>query len=44
MATVIEDFPHHSAHYANDEQQAMLTILLLAVFVIALSMFAMILL
>jgi hypothetical protein len=44
MATLIEDFPHHNAHYANDDRQAMLTIFLTAVFVIALCMAAMVLL
>lgn len=43
MATVIDEFPHHdSAHYANDEKQAMLTIALIGLFVVAMSVIAMI--
>jgi hypothetical protein len=34
MATLIDDFPHHGAHYDNDERQAQLTETLLATFAV----------
>ena len=34
MATLIDDFPHHGAHYENDDRQAQLTETLLAMFAI----------
>lgn len=40
MATVIEDFPHHNATYANDERVAMWTILSMSLFVIGLCVLA----
>ena len=33
---LIEEFPHHSDHLANDENQAYLTMFLLSMFVVTL--------
>jgi len=38
METIIEDFPHHNAHYANDDVVAIWTIMGISSFVIALCM------